>query len=348
MSGEVRESATAVVPQGGEILSTERVDNVGFESLGGEVAPSEAELMGGGEGATLSAEAQPGTDKPAPDASAGGGTEGEKPEEKAPDPEPKPEDKPEEKPAEKPPKGFVPKGALTEERRRRQELQALNEDLRKQVTELKHTDAGRAPFTLLTREDEDALADEDPTTFNKYLRDKTEYLENQKHESALKQSNERIVQDSMERMVSAVPKVHDPAFNRELTTFAMEHGMDDKTLAALTDPRTQFMPPWTQTPVLLGHGAVNLIEMIHNFHSKSKAAPDEETIRESVRKELEPKIREEVTKELMSKIRDGGKRPFVSVGEIPGAGDKEISKSLLSEQEFSKLSAEDQRKALGG
>lgn len=344
MGDEAR--GTPVIPQEGEILGTEVVNNAGLEVLGGEAAPSEAELMGHDEGGKTPTEAKTEETKPAEKAA-----EAEKkPEEKA---EAKSEEKAEEraeaKPEGKPPKGFVPKGALTEERQRRKDLQEENEALRKQVTELQQSMAGRAPFKQLSREEEDTLAEEDPTAFNKYLRDKTENLERQRHESTLKQSNERVVRESMNRMVAAIPDIHNPDFNRKLTTFAIDNGMDDKTLAALTDPRTQFMPPWSQTPVLLGHGAVNLIEMIHNFREKVNAAPDEAAMRDAITKELEPKIREQVTAELMAKFRDGGKKQFVSLGEVPGSsGEKDIGKSMLNEKEFANLSAEDQRAALGG
>lgn len=265
----------------------------------------------------------------------------------------------------KAPVGFVPKGALQEEREKRKQAQAEIDRLRQQleskppIEELKPEEKQKellksvglpADFKILSESEEDALMEEDLFAYNKYQR-ALRKVERASHETAEKQRVEaeisaktgQVVEGAVRRMETAVPGIHDPEseINKNLTEFATSHGFDAEYLNALTDPKTMFLPANGKAPMYLGDGAAALVEFIHNTFK----AQDQTLNRAAMEKE----ITEKVTTELMKKFKSPGSdsKTFKSLGDAPGST-PDIVGGKFSEKDFAKMTAEEQRVALGG
>jgi len=268
------------------------------------------------------------------------------------------------KDAAKPPPGFVPKGALQEEREKRKQLQIEMENLRLQV-EAKPTTTEEQKsqtlkqiglpedFKILSETEEDSLMEEDLFAYQKYQRNLRKY-ERASHDEFQKQQvaqqiNTRaaaIVEGAVRRMETSVPGLHDPDsdINKTLTEFAITNGFEADYLNAMTDPKTLILPVGSKQPVYLGDGAASIVEFIHKIHSAKATLPTEEAMRESLTKE----ITEKVTAELMKKFKDGKpSTTYKSLGDAPGS--MEVSSTgRISEKDLAKMSEEDQAKLLGG
>lgn len=269
----------------------------------------------------------------------------------------------------KPPPGFVPKGALQEEREKRKQLQAEMETLRAQV-EAKAPPPPATPeaqraqalaaiglpedFQVLSEADEDTLMEEDLFAYQKYQRnlrkyERASYAESQKQQVA-QQINTRaaaIVEGAVRRMETSVPGLHDPdsEINKTLTEFAINNGFEADYLNAMTDPKTLILPVGAKQPVYLGDGAASIVEFIHKIHSSKAALPTEESIRVSLTKE----ITEKVTAELMKKFKEGKpSSTYKSLGDAPGSMEVINTSGKITEKELAKLSEEEQAKLLGG
>lgn len=317
---------------------------------------SEAELMG--EEAPPEEEAK---EKPKDEEVA---TESGKPEEK---PQEKPEEKPETGKDEKPPTGYVPKGALAEEREKRKEAQQEIERLRKELEgkkeeipaerekELLKSLGIPEDFKVLSEDEEDALMEEDLFSYNKYQRNLRKYeratvdvAQRQRIEKDLVAKSDQIVSGAVRRMEEAVPGIHEEnsEINKNLTEFAVSHGFDAEYLNALTDPKTMFLPAGATSPMYLGDGAAAVVEFIHGLYRSSSDNKSQEKLEKEVTERLTKEITERVTADLMKKFKTSGKETFKSLGEAPGSMD--VSTGKFTEKEFSKMTEDEQRAALGG
>ncbi|MCK9431593.1 MAG: hypothetical protein M0R00_01380 [Candidatus Omnitrophica bacterium] len=254
----------------------------------------------------------------------------------------------------KPPPGFVPKGALHEEREKRKELQATIDDLRKQL-EGKPEEQDKSiaktlglpeDFKILTDEEEDALMEEDLFAYQKYQRNLRKYergtFESSKKEQVAAEINRRattLIEGAVRRMEASVPGIHEPEseINKSLTEFALSNGFDNEYLNVMTDPKTLILPAGAKQPVYLGDGAASLVELINNtFNSKA-----------TIEAKLTKEITEKVTAELMKKFKSPG-QTHKSLGDAPGSMSIDVTGGKYTEKDFAKMSEDEQRIALGG
>lgn len=343
-----------------EIVQKE-VDSMEFGGLfEDEAKPSEAELKGEEE-----APKDEGTSQETP-------KEGEKG--KAADSEPagdkKAEEKKEEKPAEKkeadkPPEGFVPHGALHEERMRAKALREEVDSLKAEIATLKAKppkeeapsadEAEWKDFKILSKEEFNELLDDDPSEAVRYQAKLSEYKDFQRSkkeaEAAKAQAEARtqsLISQWTNKIAETVPGIYDEGseVGPKLATFAEENGFDDPSyLEAMTDPRTLIVPYGHNQTYLMGPGAAALLKFLHNAHSKLSGA-DPGKLRDEIAKELRPKIVEEVTKELTAKLKGAKAGDFTSLTSVPGSGGDVQATGPLTEEQWSKLSPEERDKYL--
>lgn len=270
------------------------------KSLMGEVPPSEAELKGAEDAETKPSEEQ------------GGEEEGKTPAE-----------------GDKPPTGHVPHAALYEERLHRQELAREVDYLHGELNALK---AGQKAddldaFKVLTDEEFDELAEDDPVEAVKYQRALRKHEEEQYSKEVKRQTDQEqyyrdqtVISQSIERMEKAVFGIHEDGnpINQELTQFAIDSGFDPDYLQAMTSPGTLILPPGAKNAVLLGDGAAGLVDLIHKFYSATKGrAPAKAHIKGS-----------------------GARKIGGTITDIPEGG--------LTEADYAKMSSAEREKALGG
>jgi len=317
----------------------------GVNLFGDEEVPTEAELMG--------------------EVSPEGGTPPETPAESAVDTKPpetpaKPEAKPEAKqpatPPEKPPEGYVPLAALQEERGKRQQLAQVVDDLKKVVEDMRNKPAEHAEtpdedeFKILTEDEYTKLAEDDIVAAQVYLYKLAEHDKKQatkekgqaKTDDMATKVNEQVMLRHKE-IEEAIPGIYDEgnSVNKDMTTFAVENGMDVDYLAALTDPGSRITLSDGST-FILGRGAVGLTKMIHSTMTKNKnGAVDVNALRETIKKE--------VTQEMLEKFRTSGADAFRSTGDSPGVGEKPIDTAgQVTEDTFRNLSEDQQERLLRG
>ena len=307
------------------------------KSLFGEVAPTEAELMGEEE-PEPPAEEQPPEEK----------KEEAVAEEKKPVEEPK---KPE-----PPPKGFVPLQALHEERGRRQSLEQEILRLRRendallQLPEMGDAEKPDSDFKVLTDAEEDALMEEDIVAYQKYAKDLRKYTESQRAKVATEAHDAAIIESSLAAMNDAVPGIFDESSNanKALTGFAAAHGLPPQVLSVLTDPKTRVILPGQKQPVLMGKATVELVKFIRNtFMKVQQAAPvDRDAVKKEIEAELRNTLTKEITQEVMGKITNN-RTGYRNIDQAPGSSD--IPKTgPFSEADMAKLTPEQLRVALGG
>lgn len=286
-----------------------------------EVAPSEAELSGAEE---ETAEAKEDEAKE---------TETSVEEEKVSTEEPakKVEEKAVEEKAEseKPPAGYVPHAALHEEQVRGQQLAQEVNYLRQEIDALKTTSQEDDPEALKVLSDQefDELAEDDPAEAVKYQRNLGKHLREQdavvaknKVQEDQYYEDQAVISQSTDRMEKIAPGIHDEnsPVNRELGEFATAHGFDPDYLAAMTSPGTLILPEGGKHAVLLGDGAAGLVGMIHKLYTASTGKASAKTHA----KKLGP-----------GKI--GG-----TITDTPEEG--------LTEADYAKMSSQEREEALGG
>jgi len=136
-------------------------------------------------------------------------------------------------------------------------------------------------FKVLSDEEFDELAEEDPVEAVKYERALNKHLGEQKAKKAEGEARQRqhyqdtlVVNQSFERMEKAVPGIHEEGnpINQELSQFAIDNGFDANYLQAMTAPGTLILPPGAKRAVLLGNGAAGLVEMIAKLRGASEAS----------------------------------------------------------------------------
>ncbi|MBN1841679.1 MAG: hypothetical protein JW883_05280 [Deltaproteobacteria bacterium] len=182
---------------------------------------------------------------------------------------------------EKPPEGYVPHAALHEEHVKREELTEHVRVLQEKISkmEAEEQEPEEETFQILSDEEFDELAEEDPVEAVKYERALKKHLDEEKAKEAEGQARQRrlqqdtkIVTQSFERMEKAVPGIHEEGntVNQELSQFAIDNGFEPDFLQAMTAPGTLILPPGAKRAVLLGDGAAGLVEMIAKFHKATK------------------------------------------------------------------------------
>lgn len=262
----------------------------------------------------------------------------------------------------KPPKGYVPIQALHQERGQRQILSQQLQQLQQELSDLKagktgqegQTDQQQADegFKVLSEQEFNELVEEDPVEAIKYDRKLRAHQERQKQQEAAANAEKEAVERSVGMMVEAVPGLYDQDsdVNEQLTNFAIENGFGDVDgLALVTDPKAKVIPPNGGEPRLLGETAANLVLMLNNlFQQRGKAnGPDQSKLE----KEIEDRLRGEITKEVLGKMKtDTGAGEHKSIGDVPGESGQESTTNLnpTTEADFARLSAEEERRLLGG
>ena len=370
-SGMVGVQADREIAQPDDELSAE---TVGAKSLFGEVAPTEAELTGLEEGEsseTKEAKAEPGTkEEKAAESQPKGDKKAEpaKTDKKAEDAKAleakaeadakaEAEKKPEPKDV-KPPEGYVPHAALHEERIKRQELADELRGLQEKVSKMEQEPEEEA-FKILSDEEFDELAEEDPVEAVKYERALNKHLREQEAKKVEADARQKrhgqdnlVVKQSFERMEKAVPGIHEEGntINQDLSQFAIDNGFEPDFLQAMTAPGTLILPPGAKSAVLLGNGAAGLVEMIAKLRGVSETS-DPAKIRAEVKTEVEKELRESITKELITKFKQGsiGSEAFESIGDVPGAsGDAPVLFSgNLDEKRYANMTPKERERALG-
>lgn len=331
------------------------------ESEGGEGAhsfftdeyiPSESELMGEEEGGETGEEEESQETPPAESS------------------ETKPETKPEEGDAEpekpeaaaKPPKGFVTLQALHDERYKRQgAIQQLTEAQARiaEMESLLNDIGSRKPgenddlkdFKVLSQEEVDELAEDDPAEAAKYLSRLNRFHAKEMREKDIaraqaeaSRNKKALIDDAMREIQTAVPGIYDAQndIGVKLTEFAEQNGLTKDVIRVISDPATVIIPAGSSQPIVLGRGAAQVVSLINKLYHATKSA-DPETIRGHIEKE----VREKVVAEFTKKLKQGG-RQVVSLGEAPSLTESDLQSVPLDEAAWEKMSEEDRRRALGG
>ena len=349
---------TEVMPEAQEVSeqSAESPSEGGEEVLhsifADEVIPSEAELMGEEEGEETG--------------------EGEEKQDTPPDEskEPKPEEKTDDGGAEtekpeasaKPPEGFVPIQALHDERYKRQgAVQQLTEahariaELESLVNDIGSRKPGEKDdlkeFKVLTQEEVDELAEDDPAEAAKYLSRLHRYQVREMKEKELSRAKDEadrnkkaLIDEAMREIQAAVPGIYDSKsdIGVKLTEFAEQNGLSTDVIRLISDPATVIIPAGSNQPIALGRGAAQVVTLINKlFHATSSTSP------ETIRGQIEKEVREKVVAEFTKKLKQGG-RQVVSLGEAPSLSDSDMQAIPTDEAAWEKMSEEDRRRALGG
>ncbi|MFR6519114.1 MAG: hypothetical protein ACLUPV_07740 [Bilophila wadsworthia] len=117
-----------------------------------------------------------------------------------------------------------------------------------------------------------------------------------------------------------------------------EAGLTPDTITLLTSPNTIVIDPRTGRQSYLGGRALEVVGLFKDAHTLA-AASSPERIRES--------IEAEVTKKVMQKI-NGEQAAFRELGDVPGHGDAPVGNIPATEDEFARLSPEQQERLLRG
>lgn len=382
----------AVTPQsqaGDDILGQEMEFNAEMPPLFEEEYPTEEQLTGAEE-EEAAAEETPGQEEEAAEPEPEGEdlttetgeeeqeTQDAGEEEEAEEEEPKAEAAGEEQPGEeepgteeeeagKPPKGYVPHAALYEERQRRKELGVQLENALRRIDDLEKKgkdtpvkiEAGTdefADFKVLSDEEFDELAEEDPTEAAKYMRRHARYERAQEQKARAVQETERAqkqhqeaISATIQRVSKSVPGIYDEdeKVANGLADFAIENGFEPEFLQLMTNPSTEIIVPGSPHPIPLADGAACLIELLHKVREATAKPSDDVAALEA---KIETRLRKEITDEVLSKFK--GKKPSEtrrSISQIPGG--EQPPKKLpedMTEADLARLSPDEQKQWLGG
>ena len=312
-----------------------------------------------------------------PDGEAHGQDRTETPAPKEPKPETKPGDEPaggDTSPGEdtsadgaKPPKGFVPHAALSEERTKRKEAQQRVEQLEQELAARKATheqrempeapkDASEAArrfaeqnpqYAALVFEDSrdgellrdklDTYGEEDAIVLAKTLYVERELAEQKRRESG--SADAAFLGTCVREMDAMFEGGLNGQQAKELIGYLQnEAGLTPDTITLLTSPNTIVIDPRTGRQSYLGGRALEVVGLFKDAHTLA-AASSPERIRES--------IEAEVTKKVMQKI-NGEQAAFRELGDVPGHGDAPVGTIPATEDEFARLSPEQQERLLRG
>lgn len=325
-----------------------------------EQAPSEAELSGDStEEATATEKKEEGAAEETEKAEGEAETSEKEPAEKE-TKSAEEETKEEVKADGKPPAGYVPHAALHEERVARQELRQEVADLRQELAGIKQAKEVPAEdaFKVMSDEEFDELAEEDPSKAVKYQRNLDRHLRAKDVETAKdsargeqNRQDQHIINSSFAKMDAAVPGLRDESnsVNGDLRQFAVENGFDADFLSVMTAPGTLILPEGAEKAVLLGDGAAGLVDMIYRLQSSS-VKNDPKTLRATIKAELLKELTPKITEELMKKFKSPahGAADFKSLGDVPGGtSDGIVSTGGFTEAQYAAMPPEQRDKLLG-
>lgn len=286
----------------------------------------------------------------------------------------KPEEKkevPKEVPVDKPPPGYVPYGALHEERTARRTLEQKLKDAEARAENLQQVfDVAKTTqvpddlkgFKVLSDQEFSQLNKDDPVEANMYTHKLLKYHDFQKKQAEAKNvlsakatQKQAEYQGKRNAIFSAIAQDIPGIFDQgsdipvQIGKFAVDHGFKNtQFLKALSDPGTMVICPGVfDNPTQLGDGAKDFYVLLNTLRTKtSDVGKTRDQIRADLEKELVPKI----TQELTEKFKKGGQAAFTSLDSVPSSGAEPRKGKMrnLSESEFSKLASEDQEKYLRG
>lgn len=219
------------------------------------------------------------------------------------------------------PKGYVPLEAVHQARG---EIKYLKEQLhavQNQVQSLQSKPTEKEAevpdtFEVLTDDEFEFLAEDDPTQAAIYLRNlnvheslqrDAEQSERQREE--FNRDYEAIIGTSVEAIEKVVPGIYDEGSEagQELMDYGESIGFTDE-MYYLTDPTTKIILAGESEPLLLGEQAAEILGML--VTAKSKSVPQDST-------ELEAKLRTEITAELMQKFKTPDSEEFRGLNQVP-------------------------------
>lgn len=286
------------------------------------------------------------------------------------------EEKPEEE-GNKPPKGYVPHKALAEERAKRKAAQERLTQLESQLAEAKRVNQPvkprtdiEAPKDLELSEDVLAFAEENPqfkeliyenSKDGRILRDKIEsygdddayafartvmidrnIVASRKQQSV--QADSSFINSCVHEMENMFEGGLQGDAAKELVVYLQnEAGLSPDTVTLLTSPNTIITDPRTGKQSFLGVRALELVGAFKEAHTLAKEK-DPATIREKLRAELEP----EITKQVLSKVNGSKTDSFRDLGNVSANAAERVGRLPTSEEDFAKLSFEQQEKLLMG
>lgn len=224
------------------------------------------------------------------------------------------EEKTGEESAAKPPAGYVPKEALSEARGEvryfKEQLTAREQVIADLQAQLAAKPAVEAPaakgefdnFKVLSDEDLEELADEDPVAAANYAKNLVKY-ERHQAEKADREAKQAERAKEMGVKVSVAKNrinelIPDDATNARLAKFATEIGLSPETFI-LTDPDTQVLINGEPTP--LGNLAANFLEVVHAMEARSSG--QQAVTIDMVPQAVKDKIIEQAHDAILSKVR---------------------------------------------
>jgi hypothetical protein len=271
-----------------------------------------------------------------------------------------------------PPTGYVPIPALHEARREKDDLKGQL-DLANQSIQTLQTQIAKPKgepdqeelkdFKILSDKEFQELVEDDVEEALIYKNKLDNYKETQTERKRLEQvaeyqnqQVEAVINKSVDRISSEVPGIYekDSTIGSELFDFAVENGFNDKFISLLTSPTTRISPVDNEGKVSpqsypLADGAASLVTMLHKLYKASKNS-DSDNLRSEIEAEVRKDEREKVTQELMDKFKNETTgTTFKSIADGPGgSNDEPGGKQFYSEGDFTNMSAEEERRVLGG
>jgi len=256
---------------------------------------------------------------------------------------------------EKTPKGFVPLAAVHEARG---EIRYLKEQVAQMQEQLKAASTPKSEvkdvgpeFEVLSDEDFEDLAEDNPAQAAIYLRQLSAYesqqrakADEERRQAEFAQAYDNIIDTSVAEIEKIAPGIfdEDSTVQKELMEFADTLGFSED-LYYLTNPSTKIILPGETEPLLLGEQAATILGVLVNAKTKTKA-PDTS--------KLEAKLREEITAEVMKKFKNSSES-YRGLNQVPKAqgGTPEpasFADKVLTTEQLLKLSPAEYEAYLAG
>lgn len=253
------------------------------------------------------------------------------------------------------PKGFVPLAAVHEARGEirylKEQLQTVQDQVR--TLQVEPTKETKVPndFEVLTDEQFEDLADDNPAQAAIYLRKLGVYEADQRVQAdkakdlvAFEESYDAIIDNSVAEIEKVAPGIYDEdsGVQKELMEFAESFGFSED-LFYLTNPATKIILPGETEPLLLGEQSASILGMLVN--AKTKMAPQDNS-------ELETKLRAEITTELMKKFKTPVTETFRGLNEVSKSDndipEEGLAGKVLTTAQLQKLSPAEEEAYLAG
>lgn len=254
------------------------------------------------------------------------------------------------------PKGYVPIAAIHEARGEVRYLKEQLQTVQNQLHELKQGQPKEGPdleeFEVLSDDEFDILAEDDPGQAAIYLRNLSAYeakkrsdADAEHQQKVFAEAYESIMQDSMAAIEKIAPGIYDEdsQIQSEIMEFAESFGFTED-MYYLTNPSTKVILPGETEPVLLGEQAADILGLLVNAKSKM-ATPDTSA--------LESRLREEITAELVKKFKSSSTDEYRSLSQAPKSDTETPSEhpfrgKVLSTEELTKLTPKQYEEYLAG